>query len=89
MTFHEYWMPLRGLGGLTRMNPEGALFVERVPALGRCPQCGAETEPEFPLLLCGRCGAPGVELAGGRDLVLKSVEMEVPEAPGSGKPDAE
>ncbi len=31
VSFHEYWMPLRGLGGLTRMNPHGALHLTRVP----------------------------------------------------------
>lgn len=31
VSFHEYWMPLRGLGGLTRMNPHGALHLTRHP----------------------------------------------------------
>jgi tetratricopeptide (TPR) repeat protein len=31
VSFTEYWMPLRDLGGLTRMNPNAAMFMERVP----------------------------------------------------------
>lgn len=31
VSFYEYWMPLRELGGLTRMNPHGALHLTRVP----------------------------------------------------------
>jgi len=31
VSFHEYWMPLRELGGLTRMTPHGALHLERLP----------------------------------------------------------
>ncbi|HEX4933742.1 MAG TPA: DUF5107 domain-containing protein, partial [Gemmatimonadaceae bacterium] len=34
VSFREYWMPLRALGGLTRMNPHGALHLQRI-ALGR------------------------------------------------------
>lgn len=56
------------------------LEVERVPARARCRACGAETEPEFPFLECGQCRAPTVELTAGRELLLKSVEMDVPDA---------
>jgi len=31
VSFREYWMPLRAIGGLTRMNPNGALHLEGVP----------------------------------------------------------
>ncbi|MBK6487685.1 MAG: DUF5107 domain-containing protein [Gemmatimonadetes bacterium] len=31
VSFTEYWMPLRDLGGLTRMNPNVAMYMERVP----------------------------------------------------------
>ena len=34
VSFHEFWMPLRELGGLTRMNPNAALHVERVAVSG-------------------------------------------------------
>jgi tetratricopeptide (TPR) repeat protein len=32
--FTEYWMPVRGIGGITRANPEGALRLERAPGEG-------------------------------------------------------
>jgi tetratricopeptide (TPR) repeat protein len=30
--FSEYWMPLRGLGGLSRVNPDAAVSLQRTPA---------------------------------------------------------
>jgi tetratricopeptide (TPR) repeat protein len=30
--FTEYWMPVRGTGGITRANPEGVVHVSRAPA---------------------------------------------------------
>jgi hydrogenase nickel incorporation protein HypA/HybF len=56
---------------------EGAvLSIEEVPALGRCRRCGQETElPDFPLR-CGACGDLDVEVIGGEELLVDSLELE-------------
>ena len=56
------------------------LVVEAVPARARCRACGREFEPDFVALVCEGCGSPDVEISGGRDLLLKSVEIDEEEA---------
>jgi hydrogenase nickel incorporation protein HypA/HybF len=55
------------------------LEVEVVPLRLRCRTCGAEEEEMTFLLVCPRCGGPEVEVQSGDGLVLRSLELEIPE----------
>lgn len=55
------------------------LTVEPVTAEARCYTCGKIFQPaEFPFY-CPACGHYGGELIRGHDLIIKRIEMEVPE----------
>lgn len=54
------------------------LHIESVPAQAICRSCNREFAPDFYLFVCDRCGSAEVELRGGRDLLIKSVELDVP-----------
>jgi len=58
---------------------EGAeLVVEEIPVTVACQSCGARSHPEVVNLACARCGSTRVELVGGREFLVRSVELEVP-----------
>jgi hydrogenase nickel incorporation protein HypA/HybF len=53
-----------------------ALRIETVPASGRCAGCGATTVfARFPFA-CGACGSVDVELSGGEELLVESIEVD-------------
>ncbi len=55
---------------------EGAsLEVERVPILCYCPTCRLEFQPEDLFCECPRCHDSRVEVHGGRELELASLEV--------------
>lgn len=53
-------------------------FVE-APVRVRCQTCGAETEAAMNRLLCGTCGDWHTQLISGDELILESVELQLPE----------
>ncbi|MBA2624583.1 MAG: hydrogenase maturation nickel metallochaperone HypA [Acidimicrobiia bacterium] len=53
---------------------EASADLVLLPVRLRCDGCGAEAEAEELLAACPRCGAPDVEVAGGDELVLESIE---------------
>ena len=56
---------------------EGAeLEMEEVPATGSCRDCGAESRLESFPLHCGACGGFDLELLGGEELFVESLELE-------------
>jgi hydrogenase nickel incorporation protein HypA/HybF len=55
------------------------LVVEAVEARLRCLACGRESAADRYFVGCGACGARDVELISGRELYLRSVELEVEE----------
>jgi hydrogenase nickel incorporation protein HypA/HybF len=56
---------------------EGAeLRIEEVPATGVCRTCGAERVLEGFPLTCARCGGLDVEVTGGEELLVDSLELE-------------
>jgi len=58
---------------------EGAeLVVEEIPATVACRSCGADSHPGIANLACTRCGSTKVELVGGREFLVRSIELEVP-----------
>jgi hydrogenase nickel incorporation protein HypA/HybF len=57
---------------------QAELVIEELPATVRCKACNAESHPDPILLACGKCGSNDVELVGGREFLVKSIELEVP-----------
>lgn len=45
------------------------------PAVADCHTCGQRMEAADPLAACAGCGAVGMELSGGDELVLESIEL--------------
>ena len=64
---------------------EGAeLAIEQVPATARCRECGSESRlSEFPAA-CPRCGGLNVEVVGGEELMVDSLELEEQWTDGAG-----
>ena len=63
---------------------QGAVFeVVSDPAQGRCPKCGHAYEMVEVVVECPSCGAVGVEVEGGQDVVLERLEIEVPDGQDS------
>ena len=71
----EFAFPFAAEGSVV----EGAgLVVEEIPAAVACRSCGADSHPVITNLACMRCGSTEVELVGGREFLVRSVELEVP-----------
>lgn len=71
----EFAFPFASEGTLS----EGAeLEIEELPVCVECSQCRATSNPEPTLLLCSECGSNEVDLVGGREFLIRSVELEVP-----------
>ncbi|MDH7570367.1 MAG: hydrogenase maturation nickel metallochaperone HypA [Armatimonadota bacterium] len=59
---------------------EGArLDLREIPARALCRQCGTEYAVAIDHYVCPRCQAADPRLLAGNDVVLRSVECEVPE----------
>jgi len=67
--------PLAAEGTLAQ---QAELTVESVPAEVHCPECGATTPPDFPVMACCNCGSSEVEIESGRELLIRSIELSVP-----------
>jgi hydrogenase nickel incorporation protein HypA/HybF len=48
----------------------------------RCRTCGAETEAQANKLVCGACGDWQTEVVSGDELILETVELDIPEHVG-------
>ena len=53
------------------------LELRRVPARWACPACGLEI-PRGEVLTCAACGTPARVAPGGDEILLETIEMEVP-----------
>ena len=61
---------------------EGAeLHVAQPPAVCRCAACEADTPIEGLVTHCPACGSDQVQITGGRDLTLDSIELATAESP--------
>jgi hydrogenase nickel incorporation protein HypA/HybF len=56
------------------------LRIRRMPVRVHCRQCGHEAEVAPNRLCCAACGAIGVRVTGGEELLLRRVEFERLEA---------
>lgn len=52
------------------------------PIVVRCRSCGAETEAQANRLLCGACGDWQTQVVSGDELILETVELDIPEQAG-------
>jgi hydrogenase nickel incorporation protein HypA/HybF len=58
------------------MAEGAALEIEEVPLTIRCRTCEADFIVEDPFMICPQCGAADVEMVSGRELELRSMEIE-------------
>ena len=59
---------------------QASMELVDAPVRVRCQTCGAETEAAMNRLLCGACGDWHTQLVSGDELILESVELQMPEA---------
>lgn len=52
------------------------LKIEQVPIQAKCLSCGAHFEIEDLCFSCKKCNSPDVDVISGRELLVKSVEVE-------------
>jgi hydrogenase nickel incorporation protein HypA/HybF len=45
-----------------------------LPVRGRCQRCGTEFEADEPIMACAGCGAFDLDITGGDELMLESIE---------------
>jgi hydrogenase nickel incorporation protein HypA/HybF len=67
----EQSFALAAAGGVAE-NAEAELVI--VPVTARCPDCGTTSQCEESIAACPSCGAVGVELSGGDELILEEIE---------------
>ena len=58
---------------------QAAMELVNAPVRVRCQTCGAETDAAMNRLLCGACGDWHTRLISGDELILESVELQMPE----------
>ena len=54
-----------------------SLTVEAIPVQVLCHACNRQSNPELPSFACRDCGSADIEVTGGRELMLKSVDVDV------------
>lgn len=52
------------------------LKIEEVPAEIRCLDCNNGSVGSVPFIACEKCGSLNVEISGGKELIIKSMEIE-------------
>ena len=59
---------------------EGATFhIEILQAEAVCRACGKASDAAFPFPACSHCASTDLDISAGRELLLKSVELNVPD----------
>ncbi len=57
-----------------------ALEVRAAPVTARCRRCGRTGPIRGSMFACGACGSGDLAIAGGKDLYLESLDLEMPDA---------
>ena len=55
------------------------LVIEELPATVVCRSCKASSHPEVENLICTQCGSTEVEITGGHEFLIQSIELEIPD----------
>ncbi len=55
---------------------EAQLEIEQVAGLCVCGACGRQTPVEQLEVVCPVCGSPEIQLQGGQELILESIELQ-------------
>ncbi len=58
------------------MAARAELVVDEIPGQGHCPECDRDVDLDFPLAPCPLCGQAVVEAARGRELRVKSINVD-------------
>lgn len=73
MDAFEFAFPMAAKGSRLE-NAE--LVIHDLPIRVRCRICGKESNPDFPRCVCMHCGSEEIELLGGREFNIESMEIE-------------
>lgn len=52
------------------------LYIEEIPVVARCKQCGHQWTIDTPVFRCPSCDATAIEVVSGRELDIRSIELE-------------
>ena len=52
------------------------LNIEEVPTETFCRNCNSKSAVRMPFIACEKCGSLDVEITGGKELIIKSLEIE-------------
>lgn len=52
------------------------LIIERVEPEVKCRSCGNKSLADFPLPVCAKCNGKDLEITGGREMIIKAIEVE-------------
>ncbi len=55
---------------------DAELVIETVQAGARCHACNCCFTPDPPLMTCPDCGSDRIRIEGGRDFLIRSIELE-------------
>lgn len=73
MDAFEFAFPMAAKG--TRIE-QAELVIHDLPIAVRCRVCDKESSPDFPQCACTHCGSDDIELLGGREFNIESMEIE-------------
>lgn len=60
----------------SEVTKDAELVIEKIPGTGVCSECGKEIELERLYLYCPDCNTPTVNITGGREFIIKTMEGE-------------
>ncbi len=58
------------------MAEEAELVIRHVPGVGRCPGCRKEEPMDYWTAVCSECGQAVLEVVRGRELKVKSINVD-------------
>ncbi len=58
------------------VGDQAELVIHEIAGQGICPQCGAESAMDFYAAVCPECGQAKLDITGGRELRVRSIQVE-------------
>ena len=56
------------------------LVIESIPLVTKCKHCGKQKKHSPPFFLTCKCGNTDIEIISGKELYIKSMELDVPDS---------